>query len=123
MWRALLLLCGLWTLPASAQPADCDAQPNGPPLPLQAEINIGKRPGVPGTKSNVYIDLGSVPANGTTCDPDFELPDDVLHGTPAPHGLLQGNGPKDVLHNRPEGTVTVRPMPDARRPLRLHGDD
>jgi len=117
MWRVVLVILGLWTWPALAQPADCEAVPNGPPLPMQVWPNLQGRPGVPKSmRGQVGIDLGNVPTNGTTCDADAELPDDVLHGAPAPHGLLQGDGPKDVLHNRPTGHVVVRPMPPSPPP-------
>ena len=117
MNRFLLLSLGVWSLPALAQPADCVPQPNGPALPMQVWVGINGKPGVPpNTKGGVNLDLGQVPANGTVCQPDFDLPDDVLHGAPAPHGLLQGNGPRDVLHNIPESHVTVKSLPDAPRP-------
>ncbi len=114
MKRALLMSLCVWSLPALAQPADCVQHPNGPSLPMQVWVGIDGKPGVPAnTRGAVELDLGAVPANGTTCDPDVDLPDDVLHGAPAPHGLLQGNGPRDVLHNVPESHVTVKTLPDA----------
>lgn len=117
MKRTVLLSLCLWTWPALAQPADCAAQPNGPALPMHVWVGIERRPGVPkGTQGAAELDLSEVPANGTTCDVDTELPDDVLHGAPAPYGLLQGDGPRDVLHNRPEGHVTVTPVPNAPPP-------
>src|SRR5581483_9457150 len=117
MKRALLFCVCVWSLPALAQPADCVPIPNGPELPMQAWIGIDGKPAVPAnTHGAVKLDLGSVPANGTICDPDVELPDDVLRGALAPHGLLQGNGPRDVLRNVPESHVTVKTMPDAPRP-------
>jgi hypothetical protein len=116
MWRALLLICGFWTLPALAQPADCLPQSNGAELPMEVWVGINGKPGTPrGTHGSVGLDLGPVPANGTTCQPEFELPDDVLRGAPAPHGLLQGDGPRDVLRNVPESHVTVKTTPDAPR--------
>jgi hypothetical protein len=124
MKRLLPITACLWSCAALAQPADCPAQPNGSPLPMNVWVGINGRPGVPASRHNgVDLGLGWVPANGTTCEPDVELPDDVLHGTPAPHGLLQGEGPRDVLHNVPEGRVTVRPLPSAPPPLQLHPDD
>ena len=117
MTRALLLSLCVWSLPALAQPADCVPKPNGHSLPMQVWVGIDGKPGVPAnTHGAVKLDLGQVPANGTTCDPDVDLPDDVLHGAPAPHGLLQGNGPRDVLHNVPESHVTVKAIPDAPQP-------
>ena len=114
MRLALVLSVCLLSLPALAQPADCVPQPDGPALPMRVWVGIDGKPGVPAnTRGAVELDLGQVPANGSVCDPEIELPDDVLHGTPAPHGLLQGNGPRDVLHNVPESHVTVRPAPGA----------
>jgi hypothetical protein len=113
VWRGLLPLF-LFSLPALAQPADCVQTPNGPPLPMQVWVGVNRHPGVPPkTHGEAGLDLGLVPANGATCASEVDLPDDVLHGAPAPHGLLQGNGPRDVLHNVPESHVTVRPVPDA----------
>ena len=114
MKRVLLLSLCVWSLPALAQPADCDALPNGPSVPMQAWVDRKGKPNTPANpRGGVVLDLGDVPANGTTCDPGVELPDDVLHGAPAPHGLLQGDGPRDVLRNVPESHVTVKTMPDA----------
>ena len=57
------------------------------------------------------------PNNATLCGDEPDLPDDILRGTPAPHGLLRGDGPRDVLHNLPpKGTVTVTPIPNAPPP-------
>jgi len=115
--KRALLLCLLASSPALAQPADCVALPNGPALPLQARIGLDGQSGVPkGTKGSVKLGLGEVPANGTICADDADLPDDVLHGAPAPHGLLRGDGPADVLHDRPEGHVTVTPIETAPPP-------
>ncbi len=102
--RPALLLFLLSTSPALGQSADCEARLNGPAMPLMAH------------RQGAYIDLGNVPANGTICGDDAVLPDDVLHGAPAPHGLLRGDGPRDVLHNRPDSHVTVTPMPNAPPP-------
>jgi hypothetical protein len=113
MKRALLLSLCVWSLPALAQPADCLPQSNGAELPMQVWVGINTPRGTHGA---VGLDLGSVPANGTTCQPEFELPDDVLRGAPAPHGLLQGDGPRDVLRNVPESHVTVKTAPGAPRP-------
>jgi hypothetical protein len=106
-----LLLCLVWSWPVLAQPADCVVRPNGPALPLEARVGMPN-----GAKGSVKLGLGAVPANGTTCGDEADLPDDVLHGAPAPHGLLRGDGPKDVLHNLPEGHVVVTPMPNAPPP-------
>jgi hypothetical protein len=117
MKRALLFSVCVWSLPALAQPADCVPISNGPELPMQVWVGIDGKPGVPdNTRGAVWLDLGAVPANGTICAPEVELPDDVLRGAPAPHGLLQGNGPRDVLRNVPESHVTVKTAPGAPRP-------
>jgi len=113
----ILLLCLLSSWPALAQPADCVARPNGPALPLEAWIGLAGQPGAAkSTRGSVQIGLGTVPANGTTCGDDANLPDDVLHGAPAPHGLLRGDGPADTLHDVPTGHVTVTPVPNAPPP-------
>ena len=111
MKRALLL--GLaWTLPAAAQPADWAARPDGPTLPLEVWIGIDGRPGMPAKAHGAAkLKLGDVPSGGSTCASDVPPPDDVLHGAPVPHGLLRGDGPRDVLHNRPTGSVTIEPAP------------
>ena len=112
-----LLLALLWSWPALAQPADCVARPNGPALPLDVRVGLGGRPSVSkNMQGSLRLGLGEVPANGTTCGEEADLPDDVLHGAPAPHGLLRGDGPADVLHDRPQGHVTVTPVPTAPPP-------
>jgi hypothetical protein len=106
--KCMLLLSLLWSWPALAQPADCVARPNGPAVPLEAWVGMPKR-----ARGAIQLDLGAVPANGTTCGDDAVLPIDVLHGAPTPHGLLRGDGPKDVLHDRPDGHVIVTTVPNA----------
>lgn len=110
MFRAIpiVLACAA---AAQAQPADCTAVPVGPPMRLAPQIGLEGRPGVPqGVRGRVTIDLGEVPMFGTVCgaEPAPE-PEDVLRGEPAPNGLLQGDGPRDVLHNRWQGRVRVTP--------------
>lgn len=90
---------------AAAQQADCPAEPIGPPLPLAPRIDL------PGGRGRVQLDLGPVPIFGTICTTTTPPPADVLRGAPAPRGLLQGDGPRDVLHNRWQGEVTIRPSP------------
>jgi hypothetical protein len=115
--KCALLLTSLWSCQALAQPADCIARPNGPALPLEARIGLDGQGGVPkGTQGSIKLGPGAVSANGTTCGEEADPPDDVLHGAPAPHGLLRGEGPRDVLHDRPEGHVVVTPMPSAPPP-------
>lgn len=107
-WMVFLLL---WSFPAIAQPADCAAVPVGPEMRLKPRIALKGQPGVrPGMEGDIPIDLGTAPMFGTTCRsaPD-QGPEDVLRGAPAPNGLLQGNGPRDVLHNRWQGNVSVQP--------------
>jgi hypothetical protein len=109
--RWLLLLGLLLPSPVPAQPADCPAEPVGPGMRLVPRIALDGRPGVPqGVRGKVPIDLGDVPMFGTACAPAAPPPEDVLRGPPAPRGLLQGDGPRDVLHNRWQGEVTVTPV-------------
>jgi|GEM_PF-3474415 len=111
--RWTLLACLLLAMPARAQPADCAAEPVGPNMRLIPRIGLAGRPGVPaGMTGQIPIDLGDVPMFGTRCAAPPEPEGfDVLKGPPAPKGLLQGNGPRDVLHNRWQGEVTIRPSP------------
>jgi hypothetical protein len=88
--------------PILAQPADCPAVPVGPPVDLQIYVNP---PGHPGVLAGIA--LPPVPMFGTRCIAIQPPPTDVLRGPPAPNGLLQGNGPRDVLHNRYTPEVTV----------------
>jgi hypothetical protein len=74
-------------------------------------------PGYPGAITGVT--LPPTPMYGTRCIATPAVPTDVLRGTPAPNGLLQGDGPRDVLHNRYEPEVVVGPPssnPDAPPP-------
>ena len=116
----LLLCCRI----AIAQPADCAAEPVGPSMPMDVWIGINGRPGLPGTASPAapqpsqlpqqnfaHLQLGAQPMNGTLCGDAQPLPTDVLHGAPAPRGLLQGDGPRDVLHDRYMPQVTITPVP------------
>jgi hypothetical protein len=68
--------------PALAQPADCPAQPVGPPMAIDAIVGRGP--------AFAAIGLDNVPSQGTICDPTTPLPTDILHGPPAPGGLLRG---------------------------------
>ncbi len=103
MWR--LLLCLLLAPTAHAQPADCDAVPVGPDIRLVPQLPLPRAP-----RGRVPIDLGEVPMHGTLCQAEpAPEPADILRGEPAPRGLLQGDGPRDVLHNRWQGQVTVHP--------------
>lgn len=92
----LLLIAG----PALAQPA-CDApgtripvQVSGPPL-----MPRGAR-----ASATVYI-----PTCQETETRPPDPPEDILHGPPAPDGLLRGEGPKNILTNRYEKSVTISP--------------
>lgn len=116
--KRMLLLGVVCASPALAQPADCPAQPVGPGVKLDVRVGIAGRPGVPQASGGggARLDFGTVPADGTVCADDGPPPDDVLHGAPAPRGLLQGDGPGDVLHDRPTGQVVVEPaVPDQAR--------
>jgi len=118
---SLLLLCGRIAI---AQPADCAAEPVGPSMPIDLWVGINGRPGLPGPVSPstpqpsqmqqqnfAHLQLGAQPMNGTLCGDAQPLPTDVLHGAPAPRGLLQGNGPRDALHDRYAPQVTITPLP------------
>ena len=106
-----MLLLLLWSVPAIAQPADCAAEPVGPEMRLKPRIALNGQPGMrAGMAGDIPIDLGTAPMFGTLCRAAREPgPEDILRGAPAPNGLLQGNGPRDVLHNRWQGNVTVQP--------------
>jgi hypothetical protein len=107
--RSVLLLLTL-AVPARAQPADCAAWAVGPELRLAPRIGLEGRPGVAqGLRGQVPIDFGAVPMLGTLCGADPPPDQDVLRGTSAPGGLLRGDGPGDVLHDRWRGRVTVAP--------------
>jgi hypothetical protein len=111
MKRALLLL-GLSCHVATAQPADCDPIAPEQPTPLQVWIGLDGRPGLPaGRHGAVAFGLTTRDLAATSCATRTAPPDDVLHGAPAPNGLLRGDGPRDVLHNAPAGRVTVEPVP------------
>jgi hypothetical protein len=92
----MLLLALLLAAPALAQPADCPAMPVGPPVEMQVYLNPTYRPGIV-----TGLALPPTPMFGTRCVAPVAPSADVLRGPPAPNGLLQGDGPRDVLHNRP----------------------
>ena len=108
-WMAAFALLAVG--PVRAQHADCVARPVGPTFPLDLRIDLAGRPGVPsGARGAARLTLGDQAANGTVCGgPPIPTSDDVLHGPPAPRGLLQGDGPRDVLHNRYVPRVTIEP--------------
>jgi hypothetical protein len=105
------LIAMAYAAAAHAQPADCEAVPAGPDMALAPRIGLNGRAGVPrGVLGRLPVDLGRVPLMGSTCSPaPLPQPEDVLRGEPAPNGLLQGDGPRDVLHNRWQGRVRVTP--------------
>ena len=117
MLGGMLTVMLLLAAPALAQPADCQAVPVGPPMAIGVVVGQagGARPGQPNqggaAPMAVGVGLMPVPSYGTLCASPAPPPPagDVLHGPPAPHGLLRGNGPADVLHNRPAGEVVVGP--------------
>ena len=105
---------------ACAQPADCVAEPIGPAMPMEVWSGIDGRPGLPkpsapagspptAARNVARLDLAAEPMFGTVCDDQRRPPADVLHGDPAPRGLLQGDGPHDPLHNRYHPRVTIEP--------------
>ena len=115
-----LLCCRI----AVAQPADCAAEPVGPSMPIDLWVGINGHPGLPGPVSPsapqpwqtsqqnfAHLQLGAQPMQGTLCGDAQPLPTDVLHGASAPRGLLQGNGPHDVLRDRYAPQVTITPIP------------
>jgi hypothetical protein len=102
----LLALLLAFPAPAWAQPADCASVPVGPPVDLQV---FGASPGRPGMITGIA--LPPTPAFGSRCVAPVAPPADVLRGPPAPNGLLQGNGPRDVLHNRLTPEVVVGSPP------------
>jgi hypothetical protein len=89
-------------VPALAQPADCPAVPVGPPVDLRVFLTPPGRPGMV-----AGVDLPPTPMFGTRCVATVPPSADVLRGPPAPNGLLQGNGPRDVLHNQATSLVIV----------------
>lgn len=108
--RFVLILALLLPRPGLAQPADCAAEAVGPGMRAAPWVGLDGRPGAPqGVRGQAAIDLGEVPMFGTICAPKAAAPDDVLRGTPAPRGLLQGDGPRDVLHQHWHGQVVVSP--------------
>jgi hypothetical protein len=107
-----LFIALAWTASAAAQPADCPAEAVGPTLHIVPRLALEGRPGVPPlVRGQIPIDLGDAPIHGTYCGAEAPPPESALRGAPAPKGLLQGDGPRDVLHNRWRGEVTIRPAP------------
>lgn len=97
-----LLVMLLLVVPALAQPADCAAVPVGPPVQVQVDANAPGQANRPNrARPTVWLDLGKQPSLGTLCQAPPPPAVDVLHGPPAPHGLLRGDGPADVLHGSP----------------------
>jgi hypothetical protein len=108
----MFLLALMLAAPAMAQPADCAAVPVGPPVDLQVYMTPPGRPGI-----ITGITLPPMPAFGSRCAAPDAPATDVLRGPPEPNGLLQGNGPRDVLHNRRTPEVVVgSPAPAEPRP-------
>jgi hypothetical protein len=108
----MFLLALLIAAPALAQPADCPSVPVGPPLDLQVYV------APPGRAAVVAgVGLPPTPMFGTRCIATEPPPADILHGPPAPNGLLQGNGPRDVLHNRYTPEVTIGAPLTAPEPM------
>jgi hypothetical protein len=78
----------LAAVPALAQPADCPSVGVGPPMALDAFVGTNRHHG--GSPIFVGVGLGSLPSQGTLCYDAAPPPADVLHGPPAPGGLLRG---------------------------------
>jgi hypothetical protein len=95
----VLLVMLLLTVPALAQPADCPAVPVGPPMDVVVGVAPAGQAAKPGqVRIGGWLSLSGLPSLGTTCQAPPPPAVDVLHGPPAPHGLLRGDGPADVLH-------------------------
>jgi hypothetical protein len=117
---------------AMAQPADCRSIADGPSIAIGLEIPLGDQQGTGGQAGRVtprrgangtgsaapgtaWVDLGTVPAQGSHCQtaplPTGDTlrgpPGDVLHGASAPGGLLAGP---------PAGVVSVGPARTIRQP-------
>jgi hypothetical protein len=101
---ALLLAASALIHPAWAQPADCPTVPIGPPVNLQVYAAAPGRSGI-----LAGLGLAPTPMFGTRCVAPAPPTEDVLRGPPSPYGLLQGVGPRDVLHNSYEPEVLVGP--------------
>lgn len=95
-----LFLIALSLATANAQQRACPS----PDTPQQ--VTVTGKPYVPqGVRLNITIE---------TCPQETEPPpppDDILHGDPAPQGLLRGEGPANLLTNRPKPKVTVHESP------------
>jgi len=109
----VLLVMLLVAVPALAQPADCAAVPVGPPMDVVVGVGPPGQASMPGqARVAGWLTLSGLPSLGTLCQAPPPPAVDVLHGPPAPHGLLRGDGPADVLHG---GPVRIKP-PDPAPP-------
>ena len=96
--RVLLFL--LLALPALAQETDL-ACPS-----ITIPVLVTGRPFLPpGTRAHPSV---TVPLCSDNALPQ-DGPEDFLHGDPAPQELLRGEGPRNLLTNRYEKSVTVTP--------------
>lgn len=118
----LLLLLAAHSLAhlALAQPADCPPVPVGPPVDVQIYVDLAGRTKLP-VPGPVIGGLGlmQIPAYGSVCPPPPPPSGDVLRGSPAPHDLLTGDNPVDVLRGAPAREVVVgpaRPVPSWPQP-------
>jgi hypothetical protein len=99
----VLLVMLLLAMPALAQPADCPAVPVGPPMDVEVRVDLGARTNIPApNRATAKLVLQGLPSLGTLCQAPPPPSTDVLHGPPAPRGLLRGDGPADALHGGPQ---------------------
>ena len=107
-----LLVMLLLAVPALAQPVDCAAVPVGPAMDVVGGVAPAGRAGVPGqARIAGWLTLTGLPTLGTLCQAPPPPAVDVLHGPPAPHGLLRGAGAADVLHGGPVRGKPPDPAP------------
>ena len=108
----LLLAIPALAQPADAQPADCPAQEVGPPMDVGLSLERPTRAKAQAPATG-WLGLQDIPSLGTECQAPPPPATDVLHGPPAPRGLLRGDGPTDVLQG-----ALARPPPPGIGPQR-----
>jgi hypothetical protein len=107
-----LLVMLLLAAPALAQPADCPTVPVGPPMDVTVRVDPPTQiNGAARGHATVKLNLEGLPSLGTLCQAPPPPAADVLHGPPAPGGLLGGDGPVDVLHGEPVRGTPPEPAP------------
>ena len=81
---------------------------------MDAEIRVGlpaQTNGAAQGHATAKLSLKGLPLLGTLCQAAPPPAVDVLHGPPAPGGLLRGDGPADVLHGGPVRGTPPDPAP------------